>query len=556
MATSFLSDSSQDSACSRERSPKSPSGVGCAADESDAPQVCQAWSCDQFADDKNQKVATEDTPTKGSIRSLRHPKGHVAAVGCIPSNVTEAYFIGTPPDSGRLQGKVPSSADHSHNEGKFAAVLETQQENPGTSASSNSRKRHSVRFRHQSSSAVSSLDFGIQHWPASPRDSIIWPRQSAEICSARTQGNNVLLRGQHMVSAEAQLERGAASRCDGSSMSAREQPPAFFCSSSRRTEASSSNLATSSNRMIPKLRKGQLGKASIADLKAAAAALSAPLSSSTGDLDKHRGKSEERFVSRHVVQSRSASQQPSEQALGRNSKRSCSPHSRSPSASSRLGRSSSVDDGASQAFQKVAAPTKQTGNMSDWLTSCTHYIAAAHKTCSSRMPLAEQTPSENSFPSASRGTVEHIDTPKTGQLFESYYRGSTSNTSHSQGEVRPPLANASGSRSVPTPGRPPWGASCGRFYAKPKPSPTTPERGRPAANAQTTARAGSPPKPPMAAAKPSPTTPQRGGPSSNSSLIGSNRGSPTKRMSKSSSSIMRTSLTQRCPSLTRRLGMT
>jgi hypothetical protein len=213
LATSFLSDSSQDSACSRERSPKSPSGGGDEVEVIDGQCTClnsrplaengeliqstqrrhkQAWNWSQSTED--QKLEAAGTAVKVPIQTLRHTKGGDAAISIVGNSTTEAYFIGTPPDSGRIQGKVANSADHSQHEGKFAAVPEAHEETMGNTPSTCSRKRNSIASRRKASGVVPSLDFGIQHWPASPRDSIIRPRQSAETCSSRGQKQHVAVR--------------------------------------------------------------------------------------------------------------------------------------------------------------------------------------------------------------------------------------------------------------------------------------------------------------------------------------------------------------------------
>lgn len=614
LATSFLSDSSQDSACSRERSPKSPSGGG---DEIEAfDSQCTRLSSRPLAENGELIQSTErrhkqawnwsqsteaaDTAVKVPMQTLRHTKGGDAAISVLGNSTTEAYFIGTPPDSGRIQGKVANTSDHSQNEGKFAAVPEAYEETMGNTPSTCSWKRNSIASRRKASGVVPSLDFGIQHWPASPRDSIIRPRQSAETCSSRGQGSSMLLSGQHKASAEPQLGRSGASRCSSSSLSAREQP-AFFCSSSQKTQAAGSNLAK------PRLRKGQFGKASIADLKAAAAALGAP-DCPVGALNKPRAKSEERSASRRSMTARSAPNNSIDLALGRSCRRSCSPHSRSPSASSsRLNRSSSVDGAATETLQKVTAASRTSGHMSDWLASCTHYVSAAHNACSARTPLIDQAPQQKSAPSASRGTATATSTPNRSQQSDSGIKASTSRVSEAEGtpptpsspwppsssrsslrvdahsardrrlrlsssrdqhkrfqhnasttslqaegELRPALA-ASGTRSVPTPGGPsPWGALSGRHGSMGKAAATTPERGRLAAQTRSKSSSGTSPQRQAPATRPSTTTPERERPSAKGAV----RSSPPSRASRTSSSIMRTSLTQRCPSLTRRLGMT
>jgi hypothetical protein len=551
LATSFLSDSSQDSVHSASRS-KSPASLDSGRDVASNSELKQDTLCYAPARTEHRCMQSRTVAEQNaSSSSARAKRGNGAGYAG-----TEIYFIGTPPGTGRrsqangmnppLSKRGSAWADDVIDSADAGAAACRHRDSQAVS------RRIAPAFTHKAKA-----DF-TGDWPASPRDSLR-PREGPPSSS---RDRDIFVPGEADIIAELNSLRSLAQPF----LSTRGRPPPPASASKSRSQALGSDLHGTRTRKAP----GPCGRsgAPLADLRAAAAALglsargqsSSHHRASASTLSLRRAQSEERR-NRSQVSSSLSGRHPTEHA---SHKSACSPsrrtgsHSRSPSAPAPRSSSKDVPSTASHPSTTQRTPKKQRAgpqpdppdihDAENVQAECEH-IPQAVRLHMSRLSPTSSAPLVRQSSSSSTNCIRRPGT-STGKPSQLRLSSSTSAladpaSSHDRrmrlGSVRgstslqQPAAPRGGSSSVPTPcGAPPWGTS--HKTSAGRPSPVTPQRGRPTA---LTPSAGSGSSSGMR----TPCTPARGRPSTGQTKVAD------------ATNTMRTCLTQHCPSLTRRLGM-
>lgn len=532
MATSFLSDSSQDSICSSGRSPKSPGSRSATGGEDVSPpalQHSQEPQCFRMSS-RPPKAA----PASEAAAPLLQAGRRAPEQSCSAAIGTEAYFIGTPPGSGRFECR------------HGAAIA-------GRSAVASNAAAHTA-------AEASTLDFGAS-W-ASPRDSL----RPGHRPPGSSRGPDIFVPRNTGISAADPFgmdslrafgrQPPSASGSTPSASSRRGRPPPVLASSAR-AERSSSN---SSVLRVRTAASGLHGKstAPLSDLRAAAAAIGL---SARGPAIQSAGSRSARAKSQECPPPRGNSTEPASDKSTSHFSRRQSPHSRSsstmaprsplPSQSmeqltsrAQFAVRASGQQNSRSGLEVTARPPAAEGTGSDFMPKAivsreTGQSAKSHACsnsshCASCPAGSEHTPQRRVATRDSTGTsssepwVRPADdmrdrsreaaaasAPKARSAMRasssaSSLTGQRGVTGKPGTGLNPRRAPREGSSSVPTPGsaHPPWAASC-----------------------------------PAPGGKHAPLTPQRG------------RAGATPPSARKPDSVMRALLTHRCPSLTRRLGL-